>query len=368
MAVNMSREEALKLLNLHSALELTVGHVEKMIDADPSAKENIFVESDYWEAFHLLKQERDNHLKKEFETNRAKDKAKVKQEINPKSLAKTYDLEKTHDSVVGYQLRRELSELVYAINNKEQFEAKYPEEIKWLEKRKQDLAKLFTYQKEMENQNSKLSEDIIEFEKKIAAINNDKSGAISSDEKGIEIARIKKHIVDLKSKRLPKSQFNEREVFLCQQALANQESKCEDIKLKIEQWSSELLKYSETVKIYSLVETSERIYFIGPFSGSRAISGVNYASGYSELGESLRGMKKGEIASYNGQSLEILNISIPDLRWLQGLVTPANWEEDFLTVLPDWSPLGWDLRYRTSRPELWSRSPGFSNNSRHLTR
>jgi len=368
MAVNMSREEALKLLNLHSALELTVGHVENMIDADPSAKENIYVESDYWDAFHLLKQERDNHLKKEFETNRAKDKAKVKQEINPKSLAKTYELEKTHDSVVGYQLRRELSELVYAINNKEQFEAKYPEGIYWLERCKQDLAKLFAYQKEMENQNSKLSEDIIEFEKKIAAINNDKTGAISSDEKGIEIARIKKHIVDLKSKRLPKSQFNEREVFLCQQALANQESKCEDIKLKIEQWSSELLEYSETVKIYSLVETSERIYFIGPFSGSRAIAGVSYAWGYSELGESLRGMKKGEIATYNGQSLEILNISIPDLRWLQGLVTPANWEEDYLTVLPDWSPLGWDLRDRTSRPELWSRSPGFSNNSRHLTR
>ncbi len=369
MAAEMSRADALKLLKLDSPLELNVGHVQKMIDADPQALENIYVESAYWDAFHVLKQERDGFLAKEWEANRIKDEAKAKRELNSKSLIKSFEQQKNNDPFVGYknEMRRELGDLVYEINHSKQLENQFLEENKELEKRKQALVKIVNYQRAKDDENINITESILDLEKKIASINNDKSGTISPEVKSITISKLKRDVVDLKSKRSLKNPL-ERELFLCQQALLIQESVCEDIKLKIEKSKIKLLEYTETVRIYSLVETNEHTYFIGPFSGSRAIAGVNYASGFGELGKALKGMKKGETAIYNGQSLEILNIRIPDSRWLQGLVTPVNWEEDYLTVLPDWSPLGWDLRDRTKRPELWSRSPGFSNNSRHLER
>ena len=346
MAEEMSRAEALELLRLTSPLELTVGHVQKMIDANPKA-----IESVYWDAFHVLKPEQGSFLDKEREANEIKARAKVQQELDQNSLVKSYELEK---------MRRELDNLVYEINNEKQLGNQFWAEIRDLGKCKKALANFVTFQKEKDDEIIKITESILDLENQIVSINNDKSETISQETKHIKIAKLKNQMMDLESKKSTTNSVSEREL-LCQQALLIQQSKCEDLRLKIKNNKIELLQYTETARIYSLVETNVCTYFIGPFSRSRVIADVNYLWGYSELGQALKGLKKGEFTVYNGQSLEILNISIPDIRWLQGLVNLANWEGDFLDVLPDWSPLGGDLRERISRPPVGFRNPGWAN-------
>jgi hypothetical protein len=337
---NMNREEALKLLNLNSPSDLTVGHVEKVIEADPKTKVDILAHQNYWYAFHLLKLERDTQRKSEFQFS-----------------------ERSNEK--RYPLRRDMGDLIYAIDTLSKPPSTHSELKEW----QQRLDTLIAEQEKSKSLNKLLTEKIIELEKQIAALNNDKSDQITQEFKAEKSALIKKEIADLKTDRSKISDVSAHDIFLCQQRILDEEEIEERIQTKIAKLKSELEKVVECVQLFSVVfckaQGEDLICFIGPFQGSRAIPGVAYLWCGNEIAKLLQGKRKGEFVNWNNVVIEITNIALPDIRWLQGMLDPTNWQEGFLSVLPDWNPLGWNIRDRASHPELWSRSPSFSNNSRN---
>ena len=352
-------KSALDRLKLVSLEGLTAGYVEELVGQSEEVKRQPLVEHEFWDAFHLLREITNKALNEKLEAAREKERAQSRLvRRTPESRPQSQDYQPSIPQE-RREVRRYLGNLIYSIRQLKFQQPKLINAYKEYDKRSQELQ----IQLDIENasflKSAAISDKILELEKQIASIHNDKSTGQSASEKSIKQNSLREEIRRLKeSRRVNQPTVNKR-LSESQKLFFESEIEIKKLEDEINSLNSELQAYKETIQLFSVVQCevngSEREIFLGPFVDARNTQGFEYWATTSNFGSSLIGKKVGEQFQSEGSSVSIKEIRLPDPSWLEDLMHPAHWEGEFILRLPD----------ARRQIELWGQSPGFSNNSRH---
>lgn len=352
-------QRALARLELESLEGLTTSYVEELVNRSEEVQRQPLLEFEYWEAFHLLREVTNKSLDEQLESARKSARVINKFESNaPVQRQKSEDVSR----VIPFErreIRKNLGNLIYEIRELNLLQPKLIQATKIYEKCYREVKVLMEMEETIAKQSVQITANILELEKKIASIHNDKTLNLDPSQKQKKQDLLRNEIRDLKEARRnsqpttnPKLNKSQTDFFVSENQLRNVED-------RISSLTEKLNSFRQEVQIFSVVHCffgeQEKEFFVGPFLHCRNPQGFEYISSTSQDGQTLLGKRVGDEVEVNRKTLFIKEIRLPDPKWLEGLMHPNYWEADFVLDLPE----------PKKRIELWSRSPNFSNNSRH---
>ena len=360
MSENLNIKTALQRLELESVDELTVGHVEELVRKSPKVQMHPLAEFEFWEAFHVIREFTNRRFEEVLVEARRRNQEKQKSKIVELKPKPQQEINSPNIPRERREVRRDLGNLIYEIRLLKDLQPQLVSATKVVEETAKELQEAIEIQNKNYEKFQSLTEEIINLEKQFAATNNEKELVNLPQVKIKRQDELRQEIRNIKEKRKVIQTQESGKLMEYQKRYLFDERVLKDIQVKTAFLREKLDEYQNRVKLFSFVSLTEndtvRSLFLGPFEYARNAEDFEYVSLASEFGRTLMGKRQGEEFSFGDSTLVVCDIRLPDPGWLEFLMHPDHWDGPFILDLPK----------ARSRIELWSRSPGFGNNSRHI--